>query len=153
MVRLKDVAMRCGVSTATVSKALSDKSDIGKETKERIRRVCEEMGYLPNASAGMLRSHRSYNLGIVHREQDRTGLRHAYFSPIIDSFRDYAENHGYDVTFIGNGKGGTMSYLERARYRGVDGLLLAGASYARPGIEELIESDIPVVLIDHSDSK
>ena len=36
MVSLKDIAQRCGVSTATVSKALHDQKDIGAETKNRI---------------------------------------------------------------------------------------------------------------------
>ena len=43
MVSLKDIAGRCGVSVATVSKALNDHSDIGAETKERIRKVANEL--------------------------------------------------------------------------------------------------------------
>ena len=37
MVSMKDIAQACGVSVATVSKALNDHSDIGEETKTRIR--------------------------------------------------------------------------------------------------------------------
>ena len=51
MVSLKDIAQRCGVSTATVSKALHDQKDIGAETKNRIKKIAKEMGYLPNAAA------------------------------------------------------------------------------------------------------
>ena len=150
MVRLIDVAKRCGVSVATVSKALSDKKDISEEKKEEIRRVCEEMGYLPNSSARALKMRRTYNLGVLLVEEDRSGLTHAYFSPIIEAFRSYAEDCGYDITFISNGKDGSMSYLERARYRGVDGILVVCADYFREDIMELIRSDIPVVTIDHS---
>ena len=56
MVSIKELAQRCGVSVATVSKALNDKSDIGEETKKRIREIADEMGYFPNASARTLRS-------------------------------------------------------------------------------------------------
>ena len=44
MVSIKELAQRCGVSVATVSKALNDKSDIGEETKKRIREIADEMG-------------------------------------------------------------------------------------------------------------
>ena len=54
MVSMKDIAKLCGVSVATVSKALNDYSDVGEATKERIRAVAEEQGYFPNSSARAL---------------------------------------------------------------------------------------------------
>lgn len=51
MVSLKDIAKECGVSTATVSKALNGQHDIGEETKARVRETAEQMGYFPNAAA------------------------------------------------------------------------------------------------------
>ena len=50
---LKDIAARCKVSVATVSKALNDQGDIAKKTKENIRKVAAEMGNLPNSAARM----------------------------------------------------------------------------------------------------
>ena len=44
MASLKDIAQVCGVSVATVSKALNNHKDIGEDTKEYIRRVAKEMG-------------------------------------------------------------------------------------------------------------
>ena len=66
MVSMKDISIACGVSVATVSKALNDHGDIGRETKERIRRVAKEMGYLPNAMARALKTHRTYNIGVLY---------------------------------------------------------------------------------------
>ena len=51
MVSLKTIAQRCGVSTATVSKALNGHKDISKETKDRVKKVADELGYFPNAAA------------------------------------------------------------------------------------------------------
>ena len=65
MVSMKDIAKRCGVSTATVSKALNGQPDIGEETRERIVRIADEMGYMANASARALKTNRSYNIGVV----------------------------------------------------------------------------------------
>ena len=56
---MKDIAKLCGVSVATVSKALNDYSDVGEATKERIRAVAEEQGYFPNSSARALKTNRT----------------------------------------------------------------------------------------------
>ena len=58
MVSLKDIAARCGVSVATVSKALNGQQDISIETGERIRAVADEMGYMANAAARALKTGR-----------------------------------------------------------------------------------------------
>ena len=50
MPSLKDLAKECGVSVATVSKALNDQPDIAQATRERIHAAARRMGYLPNAA-------------------------------------------------------------------------------------------------------
>ena len=65
MVSMKDIAKRCGVSVATVSKALNGQPDIGEETRKRIAEVAKEMGYMTNAAARALKTNRTYNLGVL----------------------------------------------------------------------------------------
>ena len=55
-VTLKDIALETGYTINTVSHALKNKPDIGKETRERIQRVAEEMGYIGNALAESMRT-------------------------------------------------------------------------------------------------
>lgn len=150
MIRLKDVAQKCGVSIATVSKALGDKNDISEETKAYIRKVCDEMGYLPHSTARAMRIKRTYNLGILLDSEDLSGLTHDYFARVVEAFRRTVERHGYDITFISNGKNGSMTYLEHTRYMGVDGILVACVDYYDPDVLELVRSDVPVVTIDHA---
>ncbi len=64
MVSMKDISVACGVSVATVSKALNDHKDIGEATKEKIRKTAKEMGYLPNISARALKNNRTYTIGV-----------------------------------------------------------------------------------------
>lgn len=150
MVSMKDISIKCGVSVATVSKALSGQSDIGKETAQHIRKVAKELGYLPNAAARTLKTNRTNNLGVLFVDQMRSGLMHEYFSALLDSIKAEAERNGYDITFISNSIGqNTMSYLEHCRYRACDGVVIACADYNAPDIVELVQSEIPVVTIDH----
>ena len=113
VVSLKDIASRCGVSVATVSKALNNAPDISEETRERVRTAADEMGYLANAAARMLKTHRSYNIGVLFVDQRSSGLAHEYFSSVLDSLRVEAERSGYDITFINRNVGmKPTSYLQ-----------------------------------------
>ncbi len=152
MVSMKDISIACGVSVATVSKALNDHGDIGKETKERIRRIAKEMGYLPNAMARALKTNRTYNIGVLFVDEAQSGLTHDYFSQVLDSFKRAVEAKGYDITFLNKGGAGglsQMSYLEHCHYRGFDGVMIACVDFYDPQVLELVRSDIPVVTVDH----
>lgn len=151
MVSMKDISVACGVSVATVSKALNNHSDIGEETKKHIRKVAKEMGYFPNSAAKALKTNRSYNLGVLFVDDAQSGLKHDYFAYVLDSFKRTAEQRGYDMTFINCCKTRTnkMSYLEHAMYRGFDGVAIACIDFYDPEVMELVRSDLPVVTIDH----
>lgn len=151
MISLKDISAVCGVSIATVSKALNDHRDIGEETKEHIKQVAKELGYFPNSAAKTLKTNRTYNLGVLFSDEAQSGLTHDYFSHVLDSFKSTAEERGYDITFINSCKTrrGRMSYLEHSRYRGFDGVMIACVDFDDPEVSELVRSDIPIVTIDH----
>ena len=150
MPSLKDLAKECGVSVATVSKALNDQPDIAQATRERIHAAARRMGYLPNAAARALKTNRTYNLGVLFVDEKQSGLTHEYFSAVLDSFKVEAEKRGYDITFINhNISGRSMSYLEHCHYRGVDGVVIACVNFYDPQVVELVNGDVPVVTIDH----
>ena len=150
MVSMKDIAQKCGVSVATVSKALSGQQDIGRETCEKIRQAADEMGYMTNASARALKTNRSYNIGVLFIDQVHVGLAHEYFSRMLDSIRQESERRGYDITFINGSVGGRQtSYLQHCLYRGVDGVVIASADFSDPTVLELVHSSLPLVTIDH----
>lgn len=151
MVSMKDIAAACGVSVATVSKALNNHSDIGEETKAFVKKKAQEMGYHPNFSARALKTNKSYNLGVLYKENSGSGLTHDYFSQVLEHFKVTAENSGYDITFLNNSRlrKDRMSYLEHSLYRGMDGVMIAIADYKDPEVIELLESSLPVVTIDY----
>ena len=150
MVSLKEIAKECNVSVSTVSKALNGYLDIGEETRRFIREKASAMGYLPNSSARTLKTKRSYNLAVLCVDDSINGLTHDYFNHVLDSFKNEAEDKGFDITFATQKlRGDRMTYLEHCLYRGVDGVLIACVDFSAPEVLELIHSDIPLVTLDH----
>jgi DNA-binding LacI/PurR family transcriptional regulator len=62
---IQAVAQRAGVSIATVSRSFNRPAQVSPATRESIRRIAEQMGYLPNRAASTLRGQRSRVLGVV----------------------------------------------------------------------------------------
>jgi LacI family transcriptional regulator len=150
VVSLKDISVRCGVSIATVSKALNDHKDVSPATKERLIKAAKEMGYFPNSQARALKTNRTFNLGVMFNDEAGSGLTHEFFASILNSFKTEAESRGYDITFINKDIGGQkMSTYEHCKYRNVDGIVIICTDFSDQDVYEVINGELPVVTIDH----
>ena len=68
-VRMADIAARIGVSTVTVSKALSGQKGMSDDLRRRIQETAQEMGYIPNASRrGVSEKKRGLRIGLLVAE-------------------------------------------------------------------------------------
>lgn len=151
MVSLKDISADCGVSIATVSKALNNKPDIGEGTRARVMESARRLGYYPNLSAKSLKTNRTQNIGVLYTDEANSGLTHDYFAFVLDSFKRAVERCGYDITFINSSRDSSnrMTYLERTRSRGFDGVMIACVLFDDPEVQELLRSEVPLVTIDY----
>jgi LacI family transcriptional regulator len=149
MATIYDIAKKTGFSTTTVSKALNNYSDVSEKTKQKILQAVEEMGYLPNAHAQSLSTKKSWTIGVMFSEANEVGMKHPFFSAIIESFRKNAEREGYDLIFASrNLRNRDISYLEHFSYRAVDGIVVICSDPQDPQVQEMINSSIPIVVID-----
>ncbi|MBE6019457.1 MAG: LacI family transcriptional regulator [Clostridiales bacterium] len=154
MVTIKDISKKCGVSPATVSKALNGYDDISSETIELVIKTAKELNYTPNAAARLLKTNRSHNIGVLFIDDSMSGLTHEYFSHILNSVKEEAEANGYDITFISNNIGKQKtSFLQHCRYRNCDGVVIANVDFQNAEVIELVNSEYPVVTIDYSYDK
>ncbi len=152
MATIYDIAKACGLSPATVSKALSNASDVSATTRERVRRTASELDYVPNAGARALSQSCTWSIGVLCQDASQMGLWHYLFAQVIESFKDYVEQHGYDIVFISNKVGNLgLSYLGHCRYRRVDGIFIVNADHAQKDTRELMESSLPKIAIDFED--
>lgn len=96
MTSIKDIAMKCGVTPATVSLALNNHARISQARREEIHAVAREMGYHPNAAAQNLRSGRSDSIGILWSiycgesicDLTKGLMAKGYTSHLVDSLSD-----------------------------------------------------------------
>lgn len=89
---VKDVASRAGVSRATASRALSDYGSVNAETRVRVQRAAEELGYVANVMARSMRAGSSQTLGLIITE---VGL--SVFDLAVRVVIDAAHAQGYQV--------------------------------------------------------
>lgn len=91
-IRLKDIAERAEVSINTVSRALKDRNDISEPTKQRIRKIADELGYIPDFSASHLRTRSKKTVGVIV-----THLDNAFYAKILQGINDAISNAGYTI--------------------------------------------------------
>lgn len=102
-VTLKDIAERAGVSTAAISQALNDRGNLRPETRDRIKAVAAELGYIPNKYAMALRRGSAMSVGFVmsdgaddHAERRWALQRTRQLTALVRA----AAEHGFTVTVI-----------------------------------------------------
>ncbi|MBI9100944.1 MAG: LacI family DNA-binding transcriptional regulator [Spirochaetales bacterium] len=98
-IKLKDIAKKANVSINTVSRALNNKSDIGDDTKIRIRRIADEMGYILNASASRLRSKENRMIGVII-----THIDNAFYARILQGINDAISEKEYTMLALSSGE-------------------------------------------------
>ena len=120
---IKQVAKIAEVSTQTVSRVINDRPDVAPETRNRVRRVIDELGYQPSALARSLIQQRSYTLGVV-----TAGLRETGPSRTLNGIAYAAEEDGYSLLLKELSRfdiGDVVSVFQALLARHVDGIIWA----------------------------
>lgn len=145
---LKDVARLSGVSTATVSYALSGKRPISEETKQRIQEAIAELDYVPDLNARGLSMRDSKLIGVVVPQTepgDRLMFQNSFYSEILGSIEYFARQQGYHILI--SATDANESYLTLAKKRNLDGIIVIGM-YPDDFYQQMKKTQIPIVLID-----
>ena len=125
-VTLKDVAKAAGVSYATVSRALSGSSQIGSETRERVLKLCDEMGYTTNFVARSMVTKRTNLIGLVVPSVDNQFMSELAYHAEVS-----ARSHGYNIMLCDSGPDlrQEKTVVKLLLGRQVDGILIVPQSY------------------------
>ncbi len=144
-----NIAKELNLAPGTISKVINQTGNVSELTRKRVLAYIKEVGYVPNNSARMLKSKRTYTVGIVFTEESDVGLEHSFFSSILQHFKTFVELQGYELSFIVKKLGQhELSYYEWCMNKRVDGVYIVVGNYDDKGLYELIESSIPAVSTD-----
>ncbi|MBA4146528.1 MAG: LacI family DNA-binding transcriptional regulator [Verrucomicrobia bacterium] len=149
MVRLKDIALRAGVSVMTVSKALRDETDISATTKTRIKQLAQELGYVPDSIAQGLRNKTTKLLGVVI-----SSTTNPVYARMVMALEDQAYELGYEMILAHtrNTPEREDVQIRRLLSRRVDGIFISPVyrlAPTAPIYEELKRRGSPVVILGH----
>jgi len=120
-VGIKDVAIRAGVSIATVSHALRNPNRVAKSTREKVLEAVKEIGYTPNNMGVSLRTAKSKNIVTIIPD-----ITDSHNSDIITAIEKVAYQHGYSV-LLGNSQGleeREREFANMTASRQADGIIL-----------------------------
>lgn len=143
--RLKDVAKRAGVSTATVSRVLNSLDVVKSSTRTKVMKAIAELNYHPNLHARTLAGGKSRILGMIV-----SNLENPFFFDIFQSLEEQALLHGLEVFLINTGyEPERLSRAVRAMIgRRVAGLAMIVSETDPLLIRELQDARIPAVFYD-----
>lgn len=144
-----DVAKEAGFSITTVSHALNGYSDVSEKTKQRIKEAVKKLHYAPDVNARSLGGKAETTIALLVSDlkpKDESGLAFGVISGLYNSCID----NGYEFILLATSpeKQAQMGFLQLCRHKNVDGVVVMGLQTIDPYYDEIIESEIPCVLID-----
>ena len=121
-ITIKDIAKALEISTTTVSKAMNDYSDIGNETKKKVKEYAEKIGYEPNIHASFLRTKKTKLIGIVV-----PNLNTNFYSELVASLIVRITKNGYLPIVLNSAESEQVESenLERLMRQKVDGIFIS----------------------------
>jgi len=149
-ITLADIAQKANVSKMTVSRVLSGKGQVAKETYDRVMKIVEEFGYQPNWLARGLASKRSMIIGVIIPKIEHMFLDN-YITQVLTGVVDIAVENNYRIMLcpVETKPHGNSEYLNVARTKLLDGMILLKTKVNDPNIETLANAGFPFVLVNH----
>jgi len=143
-ITLKMVAERAEVSVNTASRAINNKPDINEETKKKVLKVAQELGYIRNAAAVALRTKKTGTIGVVIADN-----RNPFYAEVLNGIEEAAREKNYHI-ILANTQRDYQKEEEAINLllaKRVDGLLITPVQDRDDDIKNLIDANIPFIIV------
>jgi len=162
MASIKDVAKVAGVSTATVSRVLSNGLHVRSEVRERVMKAVDQLGYRPNLLARSLRSQQSNAIGLIVSD-----IRNPFFTSVSRSVEDIAYEQGFRVVLCNTDENPEKEaiYLQLMQDESVAGVIFsptrqtaanfpsASITFPTVVVDRTVKgADVDIVVLDNVDA-
>jgi len=143
-ITMKDIASKTGFTVNTVSRALSNKSDISEETKKQIKEAANEMGYIGNSIAGALRSGSTKTISIILGD-----ISNPMFAILVKEMEVSLREQGYNAMILNTEESYILEEqaILSSLSKNVDGIIICPTQKDDSNIKLLKLNKIPFVLI------
>ena len=141
---IKEVALKAGVSIATVSRVLNDKGPVAVETRQRILAAIEQLRYVPHGAARSLITNQTDTIGVLLPD-----LYGEFFSEVIRGIDLAARRSGFHVLISGfHSDRAEIEAVLRALRGRVDGLIVLSPDVDAQSLRRNLPETLPVVLLN-----
>ena len=143
-ITIKDIARIAGVSTSTVSRALSNSPELSEQTRQRILEICRREGYRVNALARSLICNKTNVIGLIVPE-----VTNPFYAELSLGIETHARSLGYNVILC-NGQNDTKVTEELFGFlisHQVDGIILASSQQDAGTMIQKLAPRLPTVLL------
>ena len=143
-VTAEEIARRCGVSRGTVDRALHNRGNVSEQTRQKVLRTAETLGYRPHPVAQSLVLGRTLTIGLVTLD-----LRNSFVSELVSHCEMYARRHGYFtyVTNTDNDPEVEKDCVSHLVERAVDGIIIQSVHPTNEYADWLSRLRVPVVAV------
>ncbi len=151
-IRIKDIALKAGVSTGTVDRVLHNRGKVSAKVKEKVLAIIAEMNYEPNLMARALGSKKKYNIAILIPDEAYDPYWTVPKAGILQAEQELKQ-FGLTVSLFLFNPGSIHSFMEKAKAASLtmpDGILLSPVFHkqALPFFKQWKANEIPFVLIN-----
>ena len=145
-IRMREIAKIAGVSSATVSRVINGSNLVTSETTERIRKLIQDLNFVPNNSAIHLKNGKSQIYGMIIPD-----LTNPFFTETIKIFEELLVENEKELLVANTDFRLTrmQKSVRRMLLRRVDGVALLTSEREAAPLESLVQNRIPVVTTDH----
>lgn len=149
-ITVKDVAKKAGVATSTVSRVINDHPSISEETKRKVRKVMEELGYVPNVAARNLGKQQASSIGVILPPlNSKERLGNPFYLETIEAINEEASLFQMSVAVASAPDFDTLLKNVKRMHlqKQVDGFILTYSDNHDPVIDYLYANEIAFTLI------
>lgn len=148
-----EIAKIAGVSRSTVTAVINDYPYISDNTKKKVRKIIEEYGYVPNASARGLVGKKPKVIGLFLYNDEELN-ESSYSSSLIVNIIDTAQSLNYTViTCLLSKDDNIKKILDFFKNGSIQGAIISGGTTCYDKYENLINSNYPIVMVDKFSDK
>lgn len=137
-----EIARQSGVSTGTVSRVLNGRADVSPETRERVLRIVQESGYVPDSGARRLAKGQRELVGVAPFSENT--FRSPYYSIMLDAIQERLFRLGYAARVL-------EPDLNDPTFQQCLGFIVPGIHLDDPRPERLARNKTPCVIVGRSE--